>query len=119
MPSPPSISPPAGLARSLRGALAGNFALRFAGTATGILLDRYLVYIHDTGRPIGAGVVALLTAGFYATELVGSPLLGAVGDRRGWRALLLLGPLLGALALGLTATTTLLPVLRVTRVLAV
>jgi len=115
LPAPPA--PPTGLAWSLRGALAGNFALRFAGAATGILLTRYLAHINDTGRPIGAGVVALLTAGFYATELVGSPLLGAVGDRRGRRALLLLGPLLGALALGLTAATTLLAVLLLTRLL--
>jgi len=115
LPAPPS--PPTGLAWSLRGALAGNFAMRFAGAATGILLIRYLAHINDTGRPIGAGVVALLTAGFYATELVGSPLLGAVGDRRGWRALLLLGPLLGALALGLTAATILPAVLLVTRLL--
>ena len=62
-------------------------------------MTRYLAHINDTGRPIGAGAVALLTAGFCATELVGSPLLGAVGDRRGWRGLLLLGLLLGALAL--------------------
>ncbi len=115
LPAPPA--PPTGLAWSLRGALAGNFALRFAGAATGILLTRYLAHINDTGRPIGAGVVALLTAGFYATELVGSPLLGAVGDRRGRRALLLLGPLLGALALGLTAATTLLAILLLTRLL--
>jgi MFS family permease len=117
LPLPPPPAPPTGLARSLRGALAGNFALRFAGAATGILLTRYLASSNDTGRPIGAGVVALLTAGFYATELVGSPLLGAVGDRRGWRALLLLGPLLGALALGLTAATTLLVVLLLARLL--
>ena len=110
-------APRSGLAWPLRGALVGNFALRFAGAATGILLIRYLAHINDTGRPIGAGVIALLTAGFYATELVGSPLLGAVGDRRGWRFLLLLGPLLGALALGLTAATTLIAVLLVTRLL--
>ena len=97
---PPAASPPVGLPWALRGALAGNFLLRLAGAATGILLTRHLAHINDTGRPIGAVAVGALVAGNYAAELAGSPLLGAAGDRRGWRVLLLRGPLLGATAPG-------------------
>lgn len=114
---PPPTPQPAGLAWSLRFALAGNLTLRLAGAATGILLIRYLARINDAVSPVGAGAVGALTGGFYAAELVASPLLGAVGDRRGWRGLLLLGPLLGALALGLTAATTALAVLLLARLL--
>jgi len=107
----------AGLDWPLRVALAGNLVVRLAGAATGILLTRYLARINDAVYPVGAATVGALTGAFYATELVGSPLLGALGDRRGWRALLLLGPLLGAVALGLTAATTALAALLLARLL--
>ncbi len=116
---PPRPAPrrPRALGWPLRAALAGNFALRVAGAATGILLTRYLAYIDDAVYPVGAATVGALTGGFYATELVAAPLLGALGDRRGWRALLLLGPALGAVALGLTAATTVLAALLLARLL--
>ena len=117
----PALSPaphrPRALGWPLRAALAGNFALRAAAAATGILLTRYLAYIDDAVSPVGAATVGALTGGFYATELVAAPLLGALGDRRGWRALLLLGPALGAVALGLTAATTALAALLFARLL--
>ena len=100
-----------------RAALAGNFALRVAGAATGILLTRYLAYINDEVSTVSAAAVGALTGGFYATELVAAPLFGALGDRRGWRVLLLLGPFLGAVALGLTAATTALAIVLFTRLL--
>jgi MFS family permease len=78
-------SAPVGLDWPLRVALAANFVVRLAGAATGILLTRYLARIDDAVYPVGAATVGALTGAFYATELIGAPLLGALGDRRGWR----------------------------------
>lgn len=105
------------LPRSLRFALAGNFILRVAGPTTSLLLTLYLADINEREYPIGAFAVGALTAAFYLTELLGAPFFGALGDRRGRRGLLLAGPLIAAAALGLTALTTVLAVLLVTRLM--
>ncbi len=103
---PEAAGRPVALPPSLRFALAGNIVVRIAGPSTAIMLTLYLAEINDRHYPIGPFAVGALTAAFYVTELTGSPLLGALSDRRGRRWLLVLGPLLGALAVGLTAATT-------------
>ena len=112
-----AATPARALPGGVRFALGGNFMLRIAGSATGILLTKYLAFINDEVAPLSAAVVGALTGAFYATELACAPLFGGLGDRRGWRGLLLLGPLLGVMALSLTAATTLIAVLLVTRLL--
>lgn len=115
---PVADAPRARLPWSLRCALAGNALLRVAGPATGILLTvHYLPDINNRAYPVDAYAVGALTAAFYVTELGASPLLGALGDRHGRRLLLLAGPLIAALALGLTAASTLLAVLLLARLL--
>lgn len=107
-----------GLSPALRCALVSNAILRVAGPVTGILLTAY--YLPEISRdeyPVDAFAVAALTAAFYATELLFSPLLGAFGDRHGRRLLLLGGPLVAAAALGLRFATTVLLVLLLSRLL--
>lgn len=106
-----------GVPLSLRLAIAGNFVLRVSGPVTALLLTLYLADINEREYRIDAFAVGLLTGAFYVTELLGAPLLGAWGDRRGRRGLLLAGPLLAAAALGITAATTAFAVLLLTRLL--
>lgn len=109
---------PPGIPFALRCALAANAIMRIAGPVTGILLTvYYLPFINNSEYRISAFTVGALTAAFYLTELVFSPLLGALGDRRGRRVLLVMGPTIAAVALGLTAVSTLLVVLLATRLL--
>lgn len=98
-------------------ALGGNFFLRVGNAATGVMLTLYLAFINDTEYHISPLVVGLLSTAFYATELVLAPLMGAESDRRGRRWFLLVGPLLGLAAVQLTAATTILWVLFITRLL--
>ncbi len=103
--------------RALAPVLLGNFALRAAGASTGLLLTLYLGWINRELYPISATTLGLLAGGYYLAEMVAAPAFGALGDRRGRRPLLLLGPALGFVAVGLTGTTTLLAVLFLTRLL--
>lgn len=78
--------------------------MRLAVAATGILLTRYLAQINDAVYPVGAATVGALTGAFYATELVGSPLLGALGLTAATTALAAL--VLARLLEGLSAAAT-------------
>src|SRR5215212_6176006 len=98
-------------------ALSANFLLRVAGAATGVMLTLYLAYINRELYPVSATELGMIAGGFYITEMVAAPLLGAQSDRRGRRALLVLGPIIGLIAVNLTAVTTALFILFVTRVL--
>src|SRR4051794_9040867 len=72
-------------------------------------------YLRDLGaEPIVVGVFAAL---FYATELVGSPLFGALSDRVGHRRILLIGPGFGVIAVIVTALSRDFLVLGSTRLL--
>jgi MFS family permease len=98
-------------------ALIANFFLRLAGAATGLLLTLYLSFINRELYPVSATELGFIAGGFYLVEMISAPLLGAYSDRRGRRGLLVLGPLLGLLAVQMTAMTTALGVLLVTRLL--
>src|SRR5919204_80959 len=102
---------------SLNLALVANFFLRLAGSATGLMLTLYIAYINRELYPVSAVELGLIAIGFYVMEMGAAPLLGAQSDRRGRRVLLVLGPVLGLIAVQLTALTTILPVLFVTRLL--
>jgi MFS family permease len=74
--------------------IASSFVLRFAGAMTAILLSSLLkAELHA-----GPALIGILYALFYVTELTLSPVFGALSDLRGRRMILVLGPLVGALA---------------------
>lgn len=121
---PPSLvassikaEPATELDRSLFACIVGSLVLRCAAGAMGLLVGIYLKHINDTLYPVSATEVGLFTFSFFLTELIGAPILGAWSDRWGWKRFIVLGPLLGAAAVQLTALTTLLPLLLLTRLL--
>jgi MFS family permease len=104
------------MARSILAVLLGTFTLRFSTGLTGALLVYYLAELQDFGAGrVSALEVGLLTAAFYVAELVLSPLFGMLSDRIGSRAVMQYGPIFGAVAVVMTALTTDLFLLGVTR----
>ncbi|MCC6617548.1 MAG: MFS transporter [Chloroflexi bacterium] len=104
------------MSRSLTAVLLGTFTLRFSTGLTGALLVYYLADLESFGAPeVTAFEVGLLTAAFYVAELVLSPLFGMLADRIGTRRVMQYGPAFGAVAVLMTAVTTHLLLLGVTR----
>jgi MFS family permease len=102
--------------RSLTAVLVGTFTLRFSTGLTGALLVYYLADLEAFGaREVSAFEVGLLTATFYLAELTLSPLFGLLSDRIGMRRVMQYGPVFGAIAVVMTALTTDLLLLGVTR----
>ena len=102
--------------RSLAAVLVGTFTLRFSTGLTGALLVYYLAELEAFGaREVSALEVGLLTATFYLAELLLSPLFGLLSDRIGMRRVMQYGPVFGAVAVVMTALTTDLFLLGVTR----
>jgi MFS family permease len=79
----------------LKVVIASSFVLRIAGAATAILLSSQLRQTFNA-QPDAIGILSAL---FYVTELTLAPVFGAVSDLRGRRFILVLGPLMGAIAL--------------------
>jgi len=76
------------------------------------LLVFYLADLPRYGGPaVSPLIVGVLTAAFFVAEVSLSPLFGALSDRFGHHLLMQLGPLLGAVAVVMTALSTDLPVL--------
>ena len=102
--------------RSLAAVLVGTFTLRFSTGLTGALLVYYLAELEVFGaREVSPVEVGLLTATFYVAELLLSPLFGLLSDRIGTRRVMQYGPIFGAVAVVMTAVTTDLFLLGVTR----
>jgi len=102
--------------RSLIAVLVGTFTLRFSTGLTGALLVFYLAELEGFGaRQVSAVEVGILTAAFYLAELILSPLFGMLSDRIGSRSVMQYGPIFGAVAVMMTALTTDLFLLGVTR----
>ncbi len=104
--------------RSLQVGLLSSFLLRLAGGATAIMLVKYLNFTvapaHGTDH-IHPGIVALLSAIFYVTELLLSPVMGALSDRWGRKPFLVLGPIFGALAVQIHPLTTIIMIIALAR----
>ncbi len=83
------------IATPVKVVIASSFLLRIAGAATGILLNSMLRQNFDAQ----ADLIGTLSALFYVTELLLAPVFGAISDLRGRRWLLVLGPLMGVIAL--------------------
>lgn len=104
--------------RSLKVGLLSSFLLRLAGGATAIMLVKYLNFTvapaHGSDH-IHPGIVALLSAIFYVTELLLSPVMGALSDRWGRKPFLVLGPIFGALAVQIHPLTTVIMIIALAR----
>jgi MFS family permease len=102
--------------RSVVSVLLGTFTLRFSTGLTGGLLVYYLAELPTHGGPeVSATVVGLLTATYFVAELVLSPAFGVLSDRLGAHRVMQWGPVFGAVAVILTALTTNLWLLSLTR----
>ncbi|HJP71618.1 MAG TPA: MFS transporter [Candidatus Limnocylindria bacterium] len=93
--------------RSINAVLFGTFTLRFSTGLTGAMLLYYLAQLPDFGGPRVSGSVAgIMTAAYFAAELVLSPAFGVLSDRFGAHRLMQVGPIFGAAAVIVTALTT-------------
>ncbi len=102
--------------RSIAAVLAGTFTLRFSTGLTGGLFLYYMAGLPDHGGPeVTSFMVGLLTATYFIAELVLSPGFGVLSDRLGAHRVMQWGPVFGAVAVVLTAGTTDLFLLGVTR----
>jgi len=106
------------LLRSLIAVLIGSLMLRLASHAMGQMTQFYLDHISDHYYRISYTTRGYVIASFFVTELIGSLVLGAMSDRYGRKVFIMLGPLLGAIAVQMTAMTSVLWVLVFARLLA-
>jgi MFS family permease len=105
------------LMRSLIAVVIGTLVLRLSSQTMGQMLQYYLTAINDNYFPISYTTQAFITASFFIPELLGSPILGAMSDRHGRKLFILLGPILGAIAVLITSLTTAIWLLVFTRLL--
>jgi MFS family permease len=104
--------------RSLAAVLAGTFTLRFSTGLTGTLLVYYLADLPaHGGEVVDARALGLMTAAFYAAELILAPPFGLLSDRWGHHRVMQFGPVFGMAAAVLTFLTTNLVLLGATRIL--
>ena len=105
------------LRRSIAACLLGTFVLRAAAGIMGSMLQLYFGWIDSNVMPLSFTTRGIIIGVFFLPELVGSPVLGAWSDKYGRKLFIVLGPLAGAIAVQITALTTLLPLLAFTRFL--
>jgi MFS family permease len=102
---------------SLTLALIGTFVLRCASYAAGLLVLVSLGIKSRDEHDLTAGVASLVAVTFYASELIGAPIFGALSDRYGRKPFMILGAVLGGIAAQLMGLTMAIPVLIVVRIL--
>ncbi len=106
------------MSRSIVAVLLGTFTLRFSTGLTGGMLVYYLDDLPKYGGlRVDSTTVALLTAGYFLAELVGSPAFGYLSDRFGAHRVMQIGPVFGVAAALATAFVVDLWVLGGTRIL--
>ena len=119
--------------RSLIAVILGSLVLRAAAGAMGQNIQFYFNAIHEAAlnphhplrAVVGAGQVyaisytlgGIIIATFFAAELIGSVFFGAWSDRYGRKLFIIFGPLFGAVAVQITALTTVIWLLVFTRLL--
>ncbi len=99
---------PTTLARSLVAVLVGSLILRLAAQTMGQMTQFYLDHISRSYYHISHTTRGYVLASFFITELLGSLVLGAMSDRYGRKFFIILGPVFGAIAVQITAMTTVL-----------
>jgi MFS family permease len=112
-----SVSGPPADVRSLVFALAGTFVLRCASYGAGSIIPIFLGIKNRTDPEVTAGLAAFVAVTFYAAELTGAPIFGALSDRFGRKLFILLGPIFGGVAIQLLGFTAVIPVLALVRIL--
>ena len=121
------------LLRSLVALIAGSLLLRAAAGAMSQNIQFYFNEIHEAAlnpnHPLrfiaGAHRVyevsytlgGLIIGTFFVAELIGAPLFGAWSDKYGRKLFIIFGPLFGAIAVQITAMTTIVWLLLFTRLL--
>lgn len=124
---------PPHLIRSLAAVIIGSLLLRAAGSAMGENIQFYFNAIHEAAlsptHPLRAIADAqhlyvipytlggIIIGTYFASELLGAMVLGAWSDRFGRKLFIIIGPLLGAIAVLITSVTTVLWLLVLTRLL--
>jgi MFS family permease len=106
------------LLTSLAAVIAGSLVLRIAAQTMSQMLQFYFARISNESHPLSHTTTGLITASFFITELLGSPVFGAMSDRSGRKRVIMLGPLFGAVAVQIPAMTMALGLLVVSRLLA-
>src|SRR5205823_11472086 len=102
----------------LLSAVLGSFFVRVGGAATGVMLGFFFAGLHRAGFAQSSEMaLSFLTAVFYLSELIGSPICGFLVDRRGARFVLLAGPILGIVSEIFLASTAHFPLLGVARLI--
>ncbi len=127
-----TMQPQPHITRSLIALIVGSLVLRAAAGAMGENIQFYFGYINAAAkaadhplRTIAGATVqeisytlqGIIIASFFLTELIGSPLFGAWSDKYGRKLFIIFGPLFGALAVQITAMTTVIWLLFFTRLL--
>jgi MFS family permease len=107
----------ASLIRSLVAVLVGSLVLRLAAHTTGQMLQFYFKEINENHYHLSYTTTGFITASFFIAELLGAPVLGAMSDRYGRKFFIILGPLLGAIAVQITSMTVVVWLLVLTRLL--
>jgi MFS family permease len=106
------------LLRSLIAVLVGSLVLRVAAQTMTQMIQFYLEVISARYYHISYTTRGYVLATFFVTELLGALVLGAMSDRYGRKLFIILGPLLGAVAVQITSMTIVIWLLVFTRLLA-
>jgi MFS family permease len=102
--------------RSIRAVLVGTLTLRFSTGLTGGLFLYYINNLPRHGGPeVSSFLLGVMVAMYFVAELILSPGFGVLSDHLGAHRVMQWGPVFGAIAVILTAATTNLFLLGVTR----
>lgn len=105
------------LLRSLIAVIVGSLILRLASQTTGQMLQFFFIQIDREYYHLSHTHTGFVTASFFIAELFGSLVFGAMSDRYGRRIFILLGPVLGLIAVQMTSMTVVIWLLVITRLL--